>query len=100
MKVICPHCKNSFDLRLTGRKPADIDFTTICNALLSTKRSDGTPAYSAAARFIEETTGESYSPGLFQVRVQREADRRGIGRETLLAGILSGQVTGRQKPQG
>lgn len=96
MKIICPHCKQVIEVQLSGRKPADIAFTNVCNALRRTQRADGSPHYTHAARFIETTDGIHVSPALFQVRVQREATRRGIKTKTLLQGIMSGQVTGKR----
>lgn len=94
MKIICPKCHEIIEIQLSGRAARNIPFTTFCKALQSAPSVKGRPNFSAAARYIMEKTGVEFSPSLVPVRLDREADARGIKRETLLAGILSGQVTG------
>lgn len=66
----------------------------LCEAIKYTHRKNGKHNGAEAGRYITRKTKVHVSDSFVTQRLIREAAARGIKRETLLAGILSGQVTG------
>lgn len=90
--IICPKCGTEIPVTTPtanrmGRKPYDIPFTIVCNALKVSSK--GKPCYKKAALALEKKTGVRVSPAFVWMRVEREAKARGVSREELLKEILS-----------
>lgn len=89
--IACPKCGTKIPVsgsrgNRLGRKSRDITFTNVCKALQIASR--GKPDYTDSAKVLEKLTGEKVSPAFIWMRVKREADKRGISRQSLLEEIL------------
>ena len=88
MKIQCPSCGNSITVNHLGRKSYNIAFTKVCKALVATKNKDGSPNYSAAARWLASEQDRTISSGYIWTQIQQETEARQISREELLREVL------------
>ena len=72
-----------------GRKSYPIALAEICKALQASKREDGQPNYSAAARYLKKQTGQKLTPGFVHSRIKREALEQGIDRDEFLNRVMN-----------
>jgi len=97
--IICPKCGAKIPVTTPtanrmGRKPLNIALTFIYKGLQVTKNKDGSPNYTATARWLAGE-GIKASGGYVWVRIGREAEVRQISRKELLREVLKsgGEVT-------
>ena len=90
--ITCPNCGAKIPVsravgNAVGRKPLNIALTFIYKSLQSAKSKDGSPNYSAAARWLASKDIIA-SSGYIWKRIGREAEVRQISRGELLKEIL------------